>query len=125
LIEYVTKSPPATAKTWSQILDPDAELQVVYTSLQSLLAGYVAVTDTWGAVFTPELLDLYPDAAVICTVREPEAWWKSWIGIPINAVSSWQLSVLKFVLWPVPVLRYSPAAQERLWKRCVGVLGLT
>ena len=73
------------------------------------------MTDTWGAAFTPELLDLYPDAIVICTVREPEAWWKSWIGLPINAVSAWQLKVLKFVLWPVPALRYSPAAQERLW----------
>ena len=75
------------------------------------------MTDTWGAAFTPELLDLYSDAIVICTVREPEAWWKSWIGLPINAVSAWQLKVLKFVLWPVPALRYSPAAQERLWRR--------
>jgi hypothetical protein len=53
-----------------------------------MLPGYVAVTDTWGAAFPPELLDLYPDAVVICTVREPKAWWKSWIGIPINAVSA-------------------------------------
>jgi hypothetical protein len=82
-----------------------------------MLPGYVVVTDTWGAAFPPELLDLYPDAVVICTVREPKAWWKSWIGIPINAVSAWQLEVLKFVLWPVPVLRYSPAAQQRLWRR--------
>jgi hypothetical protein len=89
----------------------------MYFSLRSMLVGYIAVTDTWGAAFTPELLDLYPDAIVICTVREPEAWWKSWIGLPINAISAWQLKALKFALWPVPALRYSPAAQERLWRR--------
>ncbi|KAN0110093.1 hypothetical protein V8E51_006480 [Hyaloscypha variabilis] len=97
----------STAKTWSQILDPDADIEFAIS----------LVTDTWGAALTPELLELYPDAVVICTLREPEAWWKSWFGIPINAVSSWQLKVLKFVLWPVPVLRYSPAAQENVWRR--------
>ncbi|KAE9362763.1 hypothetical protein N431DRAFT_551022 [Stipitochalara longipes BDJ] len=107
----------STAKTWSQILDPDADPEFVNYSLRALLAGYVSVTDTWGAAFTPELLGLYPDAVVICTLREPEAWWRSWIGIPINAVSSWHLEVLKFFLWPVPVLRYSPAAQKNVWRR--------
>lgn len=108
---------PSTANTWSQILNPGADPDFVNFSLQCLLAGYVAVTDTWGAAFTPELLELYPDAVVICTVQELETWFQSWIGIPINAVSSWQLQVLKFILWPVPVLRYSPAAQNNLWKR--------
>jgi Sulfotransferase domain len=117
VIETVTDLSPATAKTWSQILDPDADPEFVKASLQAMLAGYVAITDTWGAVFTPELLDLYPNAIVICTVREPDAWWDSWIGIPLNAISAWQLKLLKFVLWPVPVLRFSPAAQEKLWRR--------
>ncbi len=75
------------------------------------------MTDTWGAAFTPQLLELYPNAIVICTVRQPEAWFESWIGISIKGVSPWQLTMLKFVLWLVPVLRYTPAAQQNLWKR--------
>ncbi|MCJ1358916.1 MAG: hypothetical protein MMC33_008916 [Icmadophila ericetorum] len=34
-------------------------------------------TDTPGAHFVSELLELYPDAKVICTVRDPDAWAKS------------------------------------------------
>jgi Sulfotransferase domain len=55
-----------------------ATREFIQASLEPVLAGYVAITDTWGAAMTPELLELYPDAKVICTVRNPESWFKSW-----------------------------------------------
>lgn len=51
-----------------------------------MLAGYIGITDTWGAAMTPELLDMYPDAIVICTTRDPDAWWKSWTDLQANAL---------------------------------------
>jgi hypothetical protein len=34
--------------------------------------GYVATVDAPGAQFVPELMELYPDVMVICTVRDPD-----------------------------------------------------
>jgi hypothetical protein len=42
-----------------------------------LLVGYVGVTDTPVALFTPELCEIYPDAKVICTTRNVDSWWQS------------------------------------------------
>lgn len=80
--------------------------------MKSLLAGYVGVSDTWGAAFTPELLELYPKAIVICTVREPAAWFNSWTNI-----SGIVPPFMKLLLWPVPTFRYMPYALEELFKR--------
>jgi hypothetical protein len=42
-----------------------------------LMNGYVAQVDWPGASFWPELLDANPDALVILSVRDPEAWYTS------------------------------------------------
>jgi hypothetical protein len=104
----------ATIKTWGQMLRADANPEFIYSSLTSLLAGYVAVTDTWGAALTPELLGAYPDAIVICTIREPDAWWKSWNDMMGRAAPP---LVMKIMLWPLPVFRYFPWALDALWIR--------
>lgn len=64
--------------------------------------GYVAVTDAPFTSAVPELITLYPDAKVIVTVREAEAWEKSMVTVS-NAATIW---FLKFVLFPLPTLRY-------------------
>ncbi|KAF2025002.1 hypothetical protein EK21DRAFT_77511 [Setomelanomma holmii] len=46
-------------------------------TLKKILDGYIAKTDKPGAQFVPELLELYPDALVICTVRGQEGWGHS------------------------------------------------
>lgn len=43
----------------------------------TLMDGYVAQVDWPGASFWPELLDAHPDALVLLSVREPDAWYKS------------------------------------------------
>jgi hypothetical protein len=49
---------------------------VIKNTLRDLVAGYVALTDVPGAHFTGELVELYPDAVVICTTRDPGRWWE-------------------------------------------------
>jgi len=39
--------------------------------------GYVALVDWPGASFWPELSDANPDALVLLSVRDPEAWYRS------------------------------------------------
>ncbi|KAF3761839.1 hypothetical protein M406DRAFT_342540 [Cryphonectria parasitica EP155] len=49
--------------------------------LDSLVGqGYVAVADSPAAGLVPELLELYPEARVLCTTRGVEAWEKSMEG---------------------------------------------
>lgn len=44
-----------------------------------VLGDYAAIVDAWGSLFVRELLNAYPEAKVILTVRDsPEAWEKSW-----------------------------------------------
>jgi hypothetical protein len=70
--------------------------------LKERLDGYVAVTDSPCAQFTPELLTLYPDAIVVCTVRDPAAWYKS-MGQTAGLATMWFLGV---VLLPLPGMRH-------------------
>ena len=46
--------------------------------LSQLTRGYVGTTDAPGCYFVEELLQLYPNAKVICTVRDREPWWNSY-----------------------------------------------
>ena len=50
---------------------------VIEHDLQLLLDGYVAVADPPLSILYAELLNLYPDAKVIVTIRDKEAWIKS------------------------------------------------
>ena len=54
--------------------------------------------------FVPELLELYPDAVVVCTVRDPHAWAKS-MGQLATTTTQAMLAIMLF--W-VPCLRYFP-----------------
>jgi Sulfotransferase domain len=43
----------------------------------TLLAGYRAAVDWPASAFWPELAAAYPDAVVLLSVRDPDAWWES------------------------------------------------
>jgi hypothetical protein len=43
----------------------------------ALLAGYAAAVDWPAAAFWEELAAAFPDAIILWSHREPEAWWKS------------------------------------------------
>lgn len=42
-----------------------------------LFAGYAAVVDWPAASFWRELSQAYPEALIVLSVRDPEAWWRS------------------------------------------------
>jgi len=78
--------------------------QYILRTLQNILSGYIATTDTPSAQFVPEILELWPDAMVICTVRDPDAWARSIDQIvKVSSTHTWFLLV---ALFPLPGLRY-------------------
>ncbi len=46
----------------------------------TLLDGYAAIVDWPGASFWPELTEAFPDAVVLVSNRDPEAWYESAIN---------------------------------------------
>ena len=65
-------------KTWIDILahtpyTTSADREYVMAKLKSLTDGFVATADSPLAQFVEELMEIYPDAKVLCTVRDPEA----------------------------------------------------
>jgi hypothetical protein len=44
---------------------------------QELFQGYRAVVDWPAASFWPELMEAFPDAVVVLSVRDAEGWWRS------------------------------------------------
>ena len=90
------------------------------STIKSLLDGYVGVVDTAGCCFVEETMALYPDAKVICTVRDPDKWAESMDQIA-HASLQWFLS---FALFWLPGLRLFPAFVEVLnagrWRELYG-----
>lgn len=51
--------------------------QGVDVNWRALFKGYGAVVDWPAASFWYEISQAYPDALIVLTLREPEAWWES------------------------------------------------
>jgi Sulfotransferase domain len=58
------------AGLWERALDGQAPWPEIF-------AGYESTVDWPGGYFYRELIDVYPDAKVLLSVREPEAWERS------------------------------------------------
>ncbi|KAF2018550.1 hypothetical protein BU24DRAFT_418073 [Aaosphaeria arxii CBS 175.79] len=104
-----TKAPEAEIRSWIKILShypakSPSDNQIIQDNLRHRLDGYAAVTDMPAAGLITELLELYPDALVIVTVRDPDAWVKSMETVA-NASTLW---FLRFVLFPISGMRYFP-----------------
>ncbi|KAK2874912.1 hypothetical protein FQN49_001951 [Arthroderma sp. PD_2] len=99
-----TRGPSSELKSWTRVLRKwlEGDRRTVLSMIESRLSGYVAITDAPGCQLLPELLELYPDAKVICTVRDPAAWEKS-MGQIHNFTSLW---FLKALLLPLPGMRH-------------------
>lgn len=102
-------------KGWTKALDPGKGVsqEEVDDTLKELLAGYVATTDAPAIFFVEELVRLYPDAKVVCTVREPNRWWESYQEL-INTLDNPLFILLQLVQ---PTLRYSLAWKLAILKR--------
>lgn len=94
-------------KRWVSILQhtpikSPADAQIVKDGLKEQLRGYVACTDSPPIQFVGELVELFPNAKVICTVRDADDWWRSMEPVVKNS----KLGFLGFMFWPLPTLRW-------------------
>jgi hypothetical protein len=62
---------PEAAMTWSRAVDGELP------DWDEFLAGYRATVDWPAATFWPELSEAYPDAKVLLSTRDADAWWTS------------------------------------------------
>ncbi|KAK2763880.1 hypothetical protein FQN54_009498 [Arachnomyces sp. PD_36] len=99
-----TRGPSIELKSWIRILHKwlEGDRRTVLPMIKSRLSGYAAITDAPGCQLLPELLELYPDAKVICTLRDTAAWENSMSQISVFT-GVWFLKVL---LLPVPGMRH-------------------
>lgn len=108
--EALFKREESHIKKWNEILhytpcQSDHDKQMIKAGLRHQMAVYVACTDSPPILFIEELMELYPNAKVICTIRDPDDWWRSMEPIVKNA----KVSFLSFVFFPLPTLRYFAA----------------
>ncbi|KAI1383339.1 P-loop containing nucleoside triphosphate hydrolase protein [Hypoxylon trugodes] len=109
------KGSSSNLKSWISVLEHTPirsfeDEEFVLNGIAGLTDGYMAITSAPGFCFVPELMRLYPDAKVICTVRDAEAWDKS-----IDAIATASLQwYLRFVLFPLLPMRYFPRYLDAL-----------
>ncbi|KAJ6031912.1 NAD dependent epimerase/dehydratase [Penicillium herquei] len=102
-----TLGPPDQIKTWMSALkhwaaNGASDRKPMLQLLERQLDGYAATTDSPGAQFVPELMELYPNAKVICTVRDLGSWENS-----MNQIMHYTfLWFLRGVLLPLPGMRH-------------------
>jgi hypothetical protein len=122
-----TLGPPIEMKSMIQILTKlfhhlkrtDANEQEALRLIKEHFNGYAAVTDAPASGLVPELLKIYPNAKVICTVRDPKAWEKS-----IEGVASVSIMVfLNVILFPIPGMRHFPNYINKLREQWVTLYG--
>lgn len=105
----MTQGPEADIRGWIDILSrlparTPREKEEQHALLHQRLDGYAAVMDSPACGFGPELLEMYPDAMVVCTTRDPASWERSMAGIA-NVATMW---FLRAVLFPLPTMRFFP-----------------
>ncbi|KAK5449359.1 hypothetical protein LTS15_008902 [Exophiala xenobiotica] len=116
-------SPESHIKRWIEIIrhtpvKSDADRKALNEGVKEMLDGYVACTDLPSNAFVEELMQIYPDAKVICTVRDPEKWWASLAPI----VEKGNLTLLSWILAPLPTLRMFRTYHDALDEGRVGEL---
>ncbi|PTB69299.1 hypothetical protein BBK36DRAFT_1110273 [Trichoderma citrinoviride] len=97
----------AYVKLWCDIFANRDNKPVLMKLLREATAGFVAVTDTPGNAFIPELLELYPEAKVVLVTRDPDRWFNSMQGLIKDGIGD-SMVMLKVLLWPCPGWRWAP-----------------
>lgn len=100
----------AYVKLWTKVYAARHDRPLLLKLLKEATQGFVAITDAPGNGFVEELLELYPDAEVICVERDRERWWKSWEKVSSTAGQgflSWYLLLTPGKRWwPKLVLQF-------------------
>ncbi|KAK0390664.1 hypothetical protein NLU13_0168 [Sarocladium strictum] len=109
----VIRGPEHQVRNWIKILNQwptnDAGLHEENKNiLKETLDGFAAVNDVAPIyAYLQDLVVMYPDAKFICSTREVESWEKSFEMLGASFLPL-LLTVFRFVLWPLPTLRYFP-----------------
>lgn len=103
----ITMGPPTEIKSWVRILqywldDKRADRPTMMKLIRHRLDGFAAITDAPCSQLFVELMEMYPDAKVICTTRDPISWEQSMSQIRHMAL----LWFLRGVLLPLPGMRH-------------------
>ena len=93
------------ARTW------DAAARGEPVDWDRLFAGYRATVDLPGCVFYRELLEKYPEAKVILTVRDPERWYDS----ARQTIYFARTAFPKWAAWLNPRMGAFQRMIDRLW----------
>ncbi|PVH94203.1 hypothetical protein DM02DRAFT_633925 [Periconia macrospinosa] len=103
-----TLGPEVGIRSWIKLLShfpakSSSDKKLIKDMLKDRLEGYAAATDSPTCGLVEEFVEAFPDAIVICTVRDnPDVWVESMKGVS-NASTMW---FLRFVLFPIPGMRY-------------------
>lgn len=87
---------------------------MIKDTLRTLTAGYVSIANCPAILFTAELAELYPEAIVICTIRDPKRWYES---IKEVMQTVYLMRFLDLIFLPMPTLRYFDTWLSALEKR--------
>lgn len=105
----MTLGPESDVTSWIKILPltvdnakSEEDRRKMLEMMRGRLDGYVACTDTPTCGLVPELLELYPEAKVVVTTRDPASWEHSMSRIASAAT----LRFLRIVMMPLPTMRY-------------------
>jgi hypothetical protein len=116
--------PPTEIKSWIPILQywvqgREADRPTMMNLMRHRLDGFVAVTDAPCSQLFEELLEMHPDAKIICTTRDPVSWEKSMSQIQHVAL----LWFLRGVLLPLKGMRHFVdyiSVLEKQWFKLYG-----
>jgi hypothetical protein len=61
---------------WNEYMEGKSEMD-----WHRLFQEYDASTDLPACIYWREMMEAFPEARVVLTVRDAEAWWNSWIGL--------------------------------------------
>jgi len=102
----MSHGPSSEVLSWIRLLKlfpfTHATRPTVLSIIQDRCEGYVAVADGPVRQLVPELMELYPDAVVVCSTRDAVEWERSF-GKVAGTATQW---FLKFVLLPLSPTRY-------------------
>lgn len=107
--------PEKNIKGWMDILKRTPirskdDRAFIDSTIKSLLDGYAGVVDTPTCCFVEEILSLYPDAKIICTVRDADRWAASMDRLSKTSLQG----IMGFALFWLPGLRFMPEFGEVL-----------
>lgn len=94
-------------KQWAEILRGGK------AEWETLFSGYQSAVDWPVAAYYRDLMDAYPDAKVILTVRDPESWHRS---IMTTLYQAQRRSLIQLTRVSPPLHRFLTAMEHALWQ---------